>query len=303
MNGGGPPKEVDIKTLPVYVINMNERKDRWARFMNNIAIRMFENLERFPATNGKKLKYRKEKKISIQTRLRIFRNYRRSHYEMATLGAVGASISHICAWQKFVDSGKEVCLIMEDDAVWFPEYVDKVNELYKTLPDGWGMWILGHYPKNLVIERLKSDKPWNKVYNFTGAHSYILTRAAAKKLLEEPYPIETHIEFYITGTSILKGFQIVHHPDIYVDFYRTYLGPQTKNSANDSNTSQHKKAGCPTCDVPDDYRQIYKHFTHRDNKKGMVVSGIVYDKQPDNVLTFKKSPRKSKTKTRKHKKD
>ena len=300
MDGGShPPKSIDIKDIPVYVLNLNERKDRWKRFMSNEAIRMFHNLQRFPATNGKKLKYRKEKRISIQTRLRIFRNYRRSHYEMATLGAVGASISHVRVWEKFVESGKPLCMVMEDDAIWFPEHIEKVNQFYKELPENWGMWILGYYPKNLVIERLNSEKPWNKVHNFTAAHSYIITREAAKKLIEEPFPIETHIEYYMTATSILKEFQIVQHPELFVDFYRTYVGPRT----NDSNTSQHKKAGCPTCDVEDDYSQIYKHFTRRGDK-GMVVSGIVYDKQADKVLTFKRNARtiKGKHHTRKQRK-
>lgn len=286
----------DIRNLPVYMINMDERKDRWKRAMSSEAIREFKNLERLSATNGKELKYRTEKKISIGTRLRIFRNYRRSHYEIATLGAVGASISHIRTWQKFYDSGKPYCIVMEDDAIWIPDYINIINDIVPTISSTCGIWLLGYYPKSLVIEHLKSEKPWNKVHSFTAAHSYLITREAAKKLLEEPYPVETHIEYYITSVSILKGIQILQHPDIHVDFYRTYIGPRT----NDSNTSQHKKMGCPTCDVEDNYSQIYKHFTRTDKEKEMVVSGIVYDKQHDNILTFKKNAKKV-NKTRKKK--
>jgi GR25 family glycosyltransferase involved in LPS biosynthesis len=282
----------DITELPVYMINMDQRKDRWKRAMHSEAIRKFKNLNRLPATNGKELKYRTEKRISIGTRLRIFRNYRRSHYEIATLGAIGASISHIRTWEKFYKSGKPFCIVMEDDAIWLPEHITKINEILPTVPDTCKMWILGCYPKTLVIEHLKSEKPWNKVHNFTAAHSYLLTREAAKKLLEEPYPVETHIEYYITTVSALKGFQILHHPDIVVDFYRTYIGPRT----NDSNTSQHKKMGCPTCDTEDDYSQIYKHFTRKEKDKETVVSGIVYDKQDDNILTFKRNAKTIKRK-------
>ena len=275
-------KKIDIRELPVYVINLNKRKDRWKRLMTNETIHSFKNLHRFSATNGKELNFKKEKRISIGTRLRILRNYRRSHYEMATLGAVGASISHIRLWQKFYDSEKPYCIVMEDDAIWFPEHIEKINAIFPTIPANFGIWILGYYPKNLVIEPLKEDAPWNKVFNFTAAHSYIITRGAVKKLLEEPYPIETHIEYYIAAVSILKNFQIFQHPDVFIDFYRTYVGPRT----NDSNTSQHKKLGCPTCDAPDDYSQIYKRYTRRVDKP-TIVRGIVYDKQPDKVLTFK----------------
>lgn len=286
----------DIRDLPVYMINMDERKDRWKRAMSSEAIRAFKNLERLSATNGKELKYRTEKRISIGTRLRIFRNYRRSHYEIATLGAIGASISHIRTWKKFYDSGEPYCIVMEDDAIWLPEYISKINEILPTVPTTCKMWLLGYYPKSLVIEHLKSEKPWNKVHSFTAAHSYLITREAAKKLLEEPYPIETHIEYYITTIATLKNFQILQHPELLVDFYRTYIGPRT----NDSNTSQHKKMGCPTCDVEDNHSQIYKHFTRTGKDKEMVVSGIVYDKQHDSILTFKRTAKKV-NKTRKKK--
>jgi GR25 family glycosyltransferase involved in LPS biosynthesis len=260
----------DITELPVYMINMDERKDRWKRAMSSEAIRKFNFLERLSATNGKELKYRTEKRISLGTRLRIFRNYRRSHYEIATLGAIGASISHIRTWEKFYKSGKPFCIVMEDDAIWLPEYITRINTILPSVPSTCSIWLLGCYPKTLVVEHLKSEKPWNKVHNFTAAHSYILTREAAKKLLEEPYPVETHIEYYITTVATLKGLQILQHPEIIVDFYRTYVGPRT----NDSNTSQHKKAGCPTCDVEDDYSQMYKHFTRKERDKEIVVSGI-----------------------------
>ena len=83
----------DITNIPVYVINMDERRDRWKRFMSQEAVRIFKNIKRVPAMNGKKLDFRKERRISMATKLRIYRNYRRSHYEIATLGAVGATLS------------------------------------------------------------------------------------------------------------------------------------------------------------------------------------------------------------------
>ena len=295
MEGG--KASVDIRNFPVYAINLPERKDRWRRFMSNEAIRQFNNLERVSGTNGKKLDYKTDRRISMGTKLRIHRNYRRSHYEIATLGAIGASISHVRTWEKFLESGAPVCIVVEDDAIWTSDLINKVNELYTTLPSNWGMWVLGYHLPNLVLEHL-SKEPWNQVHNFTAAHSYILKRETAKKLVEEPFPVDTHIEYYITACSILKNFLIVQHPDMFVDFYRTYIGPRT----NDSNTSQHKKKGCPTCDVPDEHSQLYKHYTPL-GSKGMVVSGSVYGKQSNRVLTFKNNARTvAKGKTRKSKK-
>ena len=274
----------DIKNMPAYLINMNERNDRLKRFMSQEAIREFKNLKRIPATNGKLLDFRKDKRISMSTKLRIYRNYRRSHYEIATLGAIGATISHVSVWKTFVKSGAPVCIVMEDDAVWTPEVIEQINKEYKNIPDKWGLWVLGYFSKTLIIEHIKDSKGWDKVYNFSGAHSYMITRETAIKLLEDVYPIDTHIEFYMTGSSIIKDFLIVENKNVRVDYFRTFVGPRV--STSDSNTSQHKENGCPSCDIPDDYKQIYKHFTRTKDDK-MIVSGVVYGKQDNTILTFK----------------
>jgi len=268
--------KADIFKLPAYVINMKERQDRWKRFTDQPAVHMFK-MKRILAVNGKKLNHVHDRRISLKTKLNILRNYRRSHHEIATLGAVGSSLSHIEAWRRFVATGAKQCLIFEDDAIITEDQMKQIDELIPDLPAKWGMWILGYYRPNLILEPL-SAKPWNRVYNFTAAHAYLLTRETAKKLLEDPTPIETHIEYYMTGASVIKDFLIVQHPDVHIEFFRKE-GPRTR----DSNTSQHKKSGCPTCNVPDDYSQIYKNYS-RKTEDGMKVRGIVNGEQSRRVI-------------------
>lgn len=267
--------------LPTYVINMNERVDRWKRFKSHGAISLFKKLRRFPAVNGKRLNYKKDRRISMKTRMNISRNYRRSHYEIATLGAIGSSISHISVWKKFVASGAPMCLILEDDVILSEVQIHKVNELLPFFPAECGVWILGCYLPNLIIDPLAGTK-WSQVHKFTAAHCYILTRDAAKKLLEEPYPIEMHIEYYMTTASLLKDFKVLHHEDVHFEFFRKDEGPRT----SDSNTSQHKKSGCPSCDFPDDYKQLYRGFT-RKTKNGIRIAGVIEGEQPKHILTLR----------------
>jgi GR25 family glycosyltransferase involved in LPS biosynthesis len=278
-------KEFQFAQLPTYVINLKERPDRWKRFTDQPAIHEFRRLRRFPAVNGKKLDYKKDRRISVHTKLNILRNYRRSHFEIATLGAIGSSLSHIGVWRRFIASGAPMCLVLEDDAILTADQLKQIQEMIPTLPPNWGMWLLGFYRPNLFFEHLPAPyKPWNRVYNFTAAHAYILRRETALKLLEEPLPIETHIEYYITGASILKEFFIVQHPDVHIEFFRKERGgPRTP----DSNTSQHKKSGCPTCDEPDDYSQIFKENWRRTDD-GMRVDGIVHGQQSDTILTLRR---------------
>jgi GR25 family glycosyltransferase involved in LPS biosynthesis len=280
----GKTRKRDIFSIPTYVINMKERADRWKRFMSQPVVSSFKHLSRFTAINGKALNYRRDKRISIRTKLNITRNYRRSHYEIATLGAVGSSLSHIGIWKKFVASGKPQCIVLEDDAILTDSQLRMVSEM--SPPSDWGIWILGCYLPNLIVKPLAND--WNQVYNFTAAHAYILTRGAALKLLEQPFPIETHIEYYMTGTALLKDIKIVQHDKVHVEFFRKQDGPRTA----DSNTSQHKKAGCPSCNIKDDYKQLYRGFTRR-SKRGVKIMGVVEAPQPKKILTLKNTARRS----------
>ena len=269
----------DIADLPTYVINMNERRDRWKRFTSQPAIETFAHLKRFSAVNGKKLRnYRRDRRLSIRTKLNISRNYRRSHYEIATLGAVGSSMSHIAIWKTFVASGAPFCIVLEDDAILTGAQLKEINDVRSSLPHGWGVWILGCYLPNLIVKPLV--KPWTQVYNFTAAHAYMITRHAAMALLEEAFPIETHIEYYMTGASLLKDILMVNRTDINLEFFRKD-GPRTV----DSNTSQHKKTGCPTCAIPDDYTQLYRGYT-RKTKKGVNISGVIDGEQSKMIRTF-----------------
>lgn len=276
----GKTRRKDIHNFPTYVINLKEREDRWKRFKSQPQSASFKRLHRFLAVNGKKLNYRRDKRVSLRAKLNITRNYRRSHYEIATLGAVGASLSHIGIWKKFVDSGEPVCIVFEDDVILTDNQLKDIQRMYSEAPHGWGVWLLGCYLPNLIIKPLKGGK-WNQVYNFTAAHAYMLTRAAALTLLEQPYPVETHVEYYMTGVSILTNMLIVNTPDIQLEFFHRNHDPRTV----DSNTSQHKKTGCPVCKVPDDYKQIYRGYT-RKTKRGTNILGVVRGEQPKRLLNF-----------------
>lgn len=256
----------NIRDVPVYVINLPDRTDRWERFNRSNVGNDFHNIQRVNATNGHSLSFENDRRISLNTRYSILRNYRRSHYEIATLGAVGASFSHINTWKRFYKSGKPMCLIMEDDAGWKSELLDTINKAYDQLPHQWGVWLLGY--NHIHFQPFgESQHSWNTVMSFTGAHCYLLRREAAKKLLEEPFPIETHIEFYMTGVSALKNMLIVQHSDIQI------LPGHSENGEviDDSDTRHPSRKECPVCSIPDDLLKIYESATPV--KKGHVRVG------------------------------
>jgi GR25 family glycosyltransferase involved in LPS biosynthesis len=278
---------INIFNVPTYVVNMKERTDRWKRFTDQPAVHMLKRMKQSNAVNGKKLDPINNRSISVRTRLNIFRNYRRSHHEIATMGAVGCSLSHIEIWTKFLKTGANYCLVMEDDAIITETSLNGINELIPKLPANWGIWLLGCYKANVVYESM-AEKPWNRIYNFTASHAYLMTRAAAKILLADALPIESHIDHYMSNISILKNNLIVQHPDVHIEFFKKDRVEKSMTTTVDSNTSQHKKNGCPVCKVPDDYSQIYQSPTRKNRfGYGMKVEGLVRGAQSKEILKLK----------------
>ena len=163
------------------------------------------------------------------TRLNITRNYRRSHYEIATLGAIGSSMSHIGVWKRLVASGAPMCLVLEDDVVLNEIQLNSIRDMINSAPEGWGVWILGCYLPNLILQPYEGKK-WSRVYNFTAAHAYIITREAAKIFLEEAFPIEMHIEYYMTTASIIREVPIVHNEDVHLEFSGRWMRGRGRQS-------------------------------------------------------------------------
>lgn len=242
----------DIRTYPTRVINLDRRPDRWADFSKQPALKEFKKLERFSAVDGSKLDVFGDERISLHTRQNIAKKFRRSHYEICTPGAIGASLSHISIWKQFLESENEYVVVFEDDTIVDEKALEYIDKLSRNLPkEGWDMWLLGTHRWAFKGTPLNPANPksWWKVSDFTGAHAYILSRNGAKILLENPFPIETHIEYYITACSALKGLRIVRHWALRMGYH------QELTLEEDSDTFDSRKS-CPVCYIPDNYPEV-----------------------------------------------
>lgn len=235
-----------IRSCPVYVINLDRRPDRWAEFSKQPTLSYFSNgVQRFSAVDGTKLDVKTDPHISLHTRQNILKQYRRSDYEINTLGAIGASLSHIGIWKAFLDSDASHIVVFEDDTLVTEQDLQTIETLLSTQPTGWDMWLLGcHAWRYKGVPIVGATKGWQSVKEFTGAHAYVLSRRGAEILTADPFPIETHIEYYICGCSLFKGLKIVKHSSLRM----TYAAEITE--AEDSDTFDTRKS-CPVCVVPD----------------------------------------------------
>jgi hypothetical protein len=259
---------LDIRSFPTYVINLDRRPDRWAEFQKQETLKQFPKLQRFSAVDGSKLDVVNDKRISLHTRGNIANKYRRSDYEINTAGAIGASLSHLTIWKQFLASDAAYCVVFEDDTLVRQEDLDLINQLSSKLPEsGWDMWLLGTHRWAFSGKPLVPGNPkgWWNVNSFTGAHAYVLSRNGAEILLKEPFPIETHIEYYITGCAKIKGLRILRHSALRM----TYAAEEKENM--DSDTFDSRKS-CPVCYIPDRYPEVGFYMSY--NKLYRMMVGL-----------------------------
>jgi len=237
---------LDIRSCPTLVINLDRRSDRWEDFLKQPTLKEFTDLKRFSAVDGSKLDVLNDTRISPHTRYNISKKYRRSDYEINTPGAIGASLSHITCWKTLVESKAEYLVVFEDDTLVTDAYMEKIDSLIPQLPKKWDMWLLGtHAWAFKGVPLTKELKTWWKVSSFTGAHAYVLSRRGAEILLQECFPIETHIEYYISSCAQLKGLSVIRHNDLRMK-YSMELTQSEDSDTFDINS-------CPLCIIPDSF--------------------------------------------------
>jgi glycosyl transferase family 25 len=229
----------DLTDTKLYYINLDNRPDRRKMFEGQLALSAMPPVERISAVHGLSVDIKKDKRIGMNARVQVVTEYRRSHYEIHSRGAIGASLSHLKAWQAFLKSGAKYALIMEDDANLPATFAMMVKDCAKDLPASWDVWILGwsHTP----VDTGKDVSPFKRILHFIGAHCYIVTRKAAQAFVDEALPIETHVEHFMNNVAFLRGLIIVRDVRLHL--------PQVDRVLNISDVR--KPEGCPTCNIDD----------------------------------------------------
>jgi GR25 family glycosyltransferase involved in LPS biosynthesis len=205
------------------------------------------------AVDGAKINPVKSPYISNQTKINILHKTRRAHGEIDTIGAIGCSLSHYSVWKKFLETDSPYCLVLEDDAQVRSGLAELVIDASHDIPD-FDVWLLSYklYDKTL----LPVGKAWKSPVNFWGTSAYILSRAGAKRLMEDFFPIECHLDKYMCLKQLLGKLRIIVH-----ETFKTYTLP----SGTDIQLNK-----CSLCNYPDDFKDGILV------KKYMLVAPITY---------------------------
>lgn len=236
-----------VDRVQTYCINLDRRPDRWAEVKSQPAIKRMPNLQRFPAVDGKTLSIETDTRISTLARYNIMNHTRRSHDMLDTIGGVGCALSHISLWTKLANSSENVFLILEDDILASDAQWDAVRMLFSREPQladstTWDIWSVGriHCFEQMGVkpaDRHVVEDKWLRCQQFVGLNAYFISKTGAQKLLEDVYPIQQHIDWYITYYAQTKPFTILHNK--LANF---------KQRLEDSDIAM--KDQCVICDIP-----------------------------------------------------
>ena len=228
-----------------YVINLKSRQKRRDKMKKTLQGLDYEIVD---AIDGQKLKVRKLIKDGLLNT---------EYYDpsgVLTRNIIGCSLSHIKVWKKFLKSGLDTCLILEDDIfltreivrhtadpefgkprIEFQILLDEINSL-----DEWDVIFLGkkiqEVPGKKVTENLVIPEFGVSRY---GAHAYVINKNSVKKLLKNYIPISYAVDIFMEEEiSNLKVFSVsrsfIRQYGDLVD-ERHHINP-LKNDSPDSDT-------------------------------------------------------------------
>lgn len=207
-----------IDQIPAFCITLERRPDRWKRFQDQYGIDALPRLKRFLGVDGKTIDIKSDPRISTLTKRNIIMKTRRAHEQLDSVGGIGCALSHIALWKWLAESSdNDLLLVMEDDALVPPDFVQRANQIIQqspTLQDTtkWDMWMIGAI--------WESSSPIPGEYNsgivkapaFFLFHAYVINRIYAQKLYRACFPIEAHIDFWLSNYSIINNATIVATP-------------------------------------------------------------------------------------------
>jgi GR25 family glycosyltransferase involved in LPS biosynthesis len=186
--------------LPIAVINLPRRTDRWQTLSRRMSAAGLDKLIKVPAVEGARLP-----KAQIAGLLGApadpIDQAPQSHLSL-TRPAIGCFLSHLAVWRWMIAQGIPRLLVLEDDAAPAPGYnAARLRGVLAELPDDAGLTLLGRIIMHGLAER-PGGSSLARMYYFNGTFAYLITPAAARLLLQHLVPLRCHIDHQISSTLI-----------------------------------------------------------------------------------------------------
>jgi glycosyl transferase family 25 len=199
-------------TLPIYVISMKDSADR-RKVMTARLAKLGLSFDFIDGIDGRAL---------TEAEFASYVSPQRQYHLKWPLsfGALGCALSHMKAWQAIIDSGTDMGLVFEDDAVPhddLPQILERLEAL-KGKIDIVNLHFRGWKPL-INIAPISPDHHLTSCrYNQLGMESCVISRKAAQRLLAQAQPIIYEVDIYLNrwwdhGLHVLNITPPVAHED------------------------------------------------------------------------------------------
>jgi GR25 family glycosyltransferase involved in LPS biosynthesis len=170
-----------------YYITVNEFKDR-QKLMELQFEKYNLNVTKFVGINKNKIDFNK----LIQSKLL----YNKNSIHPNKIGTLACCLSHLFLYIKIYkenkDNDKEVFLIFEDDCIISPQFDERLEQMYKYVPDNWDMIWLGWkrflgkvINKYVGIPKNKPGLGYNSQH-----HCYLIKKSSIPKFIKLLTPVD-----------------------------------------------------------------------------------------------------------------
>lgn len=197
-------------SLPIVVINLAHRTDRWQAISTRMAQGGLDNLIKMPAVEGAKLAGDSIEAL-VGRSAQDVEGPPRSHLTL-TRPAIGCSLSHLAIWQWVIASGHQRVLVFEDDAQLAPGYdAARFAKFVASLGPEHGLVFPGQIIMAGLADRPEGNTPLARLYYFNGTFAYLITRGTCRFLLDRLLPLKAHIDHQISSIIVAERQRFAAH--------------------------------------------------------------------------------------------
>jgi len=195
----------------IFIINLDRRRDRWNKLMEEEPHLNNDKLTRVSAVDGQTLTLTKP----------IYDLFSKNSFEWKK-GVIGCNLSHLQVWMKILKETGNYFLILEDDVRFDKEKMKLWNEAFSCIPEDADLLYLGGVlpPNKKVLSQasLSVNEYWSEIipnYFFSSiplpifhfcAYSYILTKSGVQKIMN--HIIKSDNKYFTISDQLLGHHQL-----------------------------------------------------------------------------------------------
>lgn len=209
----------DLTHLPAWVLNLDRQPERWAHIGQMLG-GVFSQLHRVQGVDGHKLHLPTETRVTLRAKQLLQQGLRFGDKDIGTVGAIGATLSHVKAWRAALAAKNTLALFAEDDTDVDLSIMPRAKEHFRFHPEALAQ--LDNGPPTVWLINLSYIFPsahrplrhgWRQVTGFTGTVMYVASASALRIMAAKALPVDIHVDAYMSQLAAMGDIRLMQHPD------------------------------------------------------------------------------------------